>query len=393
MGVASGSCFIWNNQNDNSFWEGKDISNFPLSARAWCGGAGDKPTVQFYKGGNCAEDTEFGGENNKDDKGLLFNTADTCGTYDAAADKDGPFAALGAFSCVQVVDSMNEFNTCASISATDEDVKGITGFPQADNNAVYTLAAGVCAREPRAIDVSVWKQGMIGTATAVTQQDGTSMMSNSPCYDVCATMMTPVTANKDTKYSAKGSEGAKCTMYGASKTPELCTDNTVTPPQRFMSYGGSNTRSFLKEKDGSYNPDPKTFTETPLPGSMVMSQMNGAAPDFPTTEFSKTAPEWQKWKMPFAQTSFGQCMTVSMARKCSDIPLSQTAVGQKAMADLEYPSRPVNVMMVGIIVGAVVVAAVVVVAVVVVAGAAGGGGAGAGGAGATAAVQPAPVAP
>ena len=85
--------------------------------------------------------------------------------------------------------------------------------------------------------MSFCKQGMIGSATAVTQQDGTSMMSNSPCYDVCATMMTPVTANKDTKYSPKGgNEGAKCTMYGAPKTPELCTDNTVTPPQKFMRY-------------------------------------------------------------------------------------------------------------------------------------------------------------
>jgi hypothetical protein len=245
MTVASGSCFPW--AHSDSAPVGTDLAFIPLSARAWCGGSGDQPTVQFYKGGGCGEGTELGGENNKDDKGLIFNAPDTCGTTDMAADKDGPFAALGAFSCVQVVDSMNEFNTCASISATDEDVKGITGFPQADNNAVYTLATGVCAREPRAIDVSVWKQGLRGTATAVTQQDGTIMLSTSPSYAGCATMMTPVTANKDTKYSAKGgNEGAKCTMYGASKTPELCTDNTVTPPQRFMSYGGSNTRSLVK---------------------------------------------------------------------------------------------------------------------------------------------------
>lgn len=79
MTVTSGSCFIWNSFQDPIF-QGKDIGTWPLSARAWCGGNGDKPTVQFYKGGNCAEDTELGGKNNKDDKGLLFDTPDTCGT-------------------------------------------------------------------------------------------------------------------------------------------------------------------------------------------------------------------------------------------------------------------------------------------------------------------------
>merc|ERR1719473_259469 len=107
MTVTSGSCFIWSSITSGVFTN-KELSNFPLSARAWCGGNGDKPTVQFYKGGDCAEGTELGGENHKDDKGLLFDTSDTCGTKDKAADKDGPFAALGAFSCVEVPDSMLE---------------------------------------------------------------------------------------------------------------------------------------------------------------------------------------------------------------------------------------------------------------------------------------------
>merc|ERR1711865_109589 len=178
MSVTSGSCFIWNSYFDSSFYNRKDISNFPLSARAWCGGNGDKPTVQFYKGGNCAEDTELGGKNNKDDKGLIFDASDTCGTYDMAADKDGPFAALGAFSCVEVPDSMVEIDICA-----DKDNKDLKGFAQKTVPALYTMATGVCATGG----------GGGGGGQAFVNVGKKTMTTNSMCYDQCANMPSPIT--------------------------------------------------------------------------------------------------------------------------------------------------------------------------------------------------------
>ena len=135
MVTASGSCFIWSHFLDSEFWAFRKLDSFALSARAWCGGSGDKPTVQFYNSGNCDEETNLG------DKALLFDSPDQCGLYNLNnEEEDGPFVRLGAFSCVPTNSSFNVIESCASTTFKDAEgqLQGKESIP-----AAYTIATDV----------------------------------------------------------------------------------------------------------------------------------------------------------------------------------------------------------------------------------------------------------
>jgi len=173
--TASGSCFQWNAMSAGAYSRPKA----PMSARAWCGGSSDAPTVQFYKSGNCAEETELGGSNNKDDKGLLFATSTTCGTFDA--EKDGPFATLGAFSCVQVADTFNVVSACPAATEASQKLPG--RLTKVVPN-IYTLATDTCAASGGGGD-SIMLSGF-------THQGGKVLSGNAMCYDDCSRLkLTP----------------------------------------------------------------------------------------------------------------------------------------------------------------------------------------------------------
>jgi hypothetical protein len=359
MAVTSGSCFIWNSFEDTTF-QGKDIATFPLSARAWCGGNGDKPTVQFYKGGNCAEDTELGGKNNKDDKGLLFDTPDTCGTKDAAADKDGPFAALGAFSCVEVVDSMNVVDSCAMKANKDK-----TGYAQTTVPAVYTLASGACATGP----------GGLGGGTALVNVGKRTMSTNSVCSSQCADTPSPITE------MAKDPSGCPSPAFGAAPTDKQCT------PSKAYSYFGCSDIAASGTGDDKPTDKPSTgasctskaLTTTKAVEAGLCTQEEVDKKGEGACNLARFNPE-PACRQPY-------CFSTILSSSCESIPLSKTAYHVKTMKDLKdsLPDRPINWMF-WIIVAAVALVVIIVLVLVCKGGKKGGGG------GDEAAVKPEPAA-
>merc|ERR1711865_421591 len=352
MTVTSGSCFIWNSYLDTSFYAGKDIGNFPLSARAWCGGNGDKPTVQFYKGGNCAEDTELGGKNNKDDKGLIFNAADTCEdsmNADTAVDKDGPFAALGAFSCVEVVDSMNEVDICA-----EKDNKDLKGFAQKTVPALFTLASKTCLSKAG---------GGLGGEYGFVNEGGRTMLSNAVCFDQCADMPSPITE------MAKDPAGCPA----ASKADPTCSGYTcaVTVTDKQCTKVAPVKHSIVECRDDSADAtgDDKP-TEKPSTGASCRTASLGE--DVCIADGTATKEEVDKkgdgdcnkaYQNPNQPCSFKNCFSYIMAPSCESIPtFFGMGLRVKTMEDLkdDLPARPLNPMLF-VIAGAAVVVIILLI--------------------------------